>query len=121
MAIVSGCPGDFDATGKERWRKAHSFISGQYGWEDVYASTLERYVRAWGFLDAAKDRLANEGLTVAGSKGQPAQHPAWKTYVEAARIMDVTALALGLTPSARQKMGESKPPAGPGKFGGAFG
>ena len=119
VPIVSGCPGDLDATGKARWRRAHAFIEEQWGWEDVYASTLERYVRAWAYLDQARALLAAEGLTVPGSKGQPAQHPALKTYVEAARLMESAAFALGLTPAARTKLGEPKPPAGPGKFGGA--
>ena len=45
-----------------------------------------------GALEDMRDTQGKLVLTAPGSKGQPAQHPSWKTYVEAARIMDTTAL-----------------------------
>jgi P27 family predicted phage terminase small subunit len=122
MPIVHGCPSDLDATGKERWRLTHDFIDKEGGgWHDVYASTLERYVRAWALCDALKDELATSTNTVLGSNGQPVANPLLAALDTAAKRMDVAAQRLRLTPEARAKAGESaKPPVG-GKFGDRLG
>lgn len=119
MPIVQGCPADLDATGKARWRMTKAFIESQGGgWHDVYASTLERYVRSWALIDRINSQLAGDGLTAPGSQGQPVPHPLLKTWGDVSRVMESAAKGLRLTPEARKDMGEPKPPTG--KFGGAF-
>lgn len=47
------------------------------GWEldtDSLA-VLESACRAWTRMEAAEDAVERDGLTVAGSRGQPVQHP----------------------------------------------
>lgn len=132
---VTGCPGDLDSTGKARWR----LVRDDFGdaWSDVYAATLERYVRFLGAADEAleelhwvrPDRIAEGAglkpyrttklqLTTTGSQGQTVQHPTWKTYLEALRGAASEAEALSLTPRARAKAGEQKAAVPAGKFAG---
>jgi hypothetical protein len=131
---VTGCPADLDATGRARW----DLVVSDFGadWSDVFAATLERYVRYLAAADEANERLHwTEGdvdrgidpcrtsrpqLTARGSQGQIVQHPLWKTWVEAVQGAAGAAEALNLTPRARQKAGEPKPPTGGGKFAGKF-
>lgn len=100
----------------------HDFITKDGGgWHDVYASTLERYVRAWALCDKITAQLATEALMIAGSKDQMVVNPLMAALDVAARRMDVAAQRLRLTPEARAKIeANTKPPAGPSKFGDAF-
>lgn len=120
MPIVSGCPGDLDATGKKRWDETKRFVeTSGGGWHDVYASTLERYVRAWALCDLIGEKMKTEPLMIAGSKDNEVINPLLAALDVAARRMDVAAQRLRLTPEARAKIeggGAPKPPAGGGKF-----
>lgn len=120
MPIVHGCPKDLDATGKERWAATRRFIDADGGgWHDVYASTLERYVRSWALLDRINDELRTADLTVMGSNGNVVSNPLLRTWADVSRVMDAAAKNLRLTPEARKDMGEPKPPTDL-KFDGRF-
>jgi len=112
---VKGCPADFDATGKARWR----LVKADFGedWADVFTPTLERYLRFLAQVDEATDEIARMGglpaLITHGSQGQLVQHPLWNSYQQAQRGAADAAEALCLTPRARRRAVEAKlPPAG---------
>ncbi len=132
---VAGCPGDLDATGKARYALVKADFAAD--WKDVFAATLERYVRFLGMADEALEELhmvqpvddagkpngapyrtTKLQMTALGSQGQIVQHPVWKTYLEAMRGAAEAAEALALTPRARAKAGEGKVAGPPGKFAG---
>lgn len=115
-----GCPGDLTAAGKERWRIAKTDLESEGRWRDAFHPTLSRYCYALDIADKAWDDLHDEQgrmtLTTIGTKDNIVQHPSVKTYWEAQRTAADAAEALGLSPRARGKLGESAKPAGD-KFG----
>lgn len=115
--IIHGCPGDLDATGKKRWDETKRFVTTDGGgWHDVYASTLERYVRAWALCDTLTEELNAGSMMVPGSKGQDVLNPLLAALDVAARRMDVAAQRLRLTPEARAKIEAAAKPTGGDKF-----
>lgn len=119
---IKGCPADFDATAGARWR----LVKDDFGddWSDVYASTLERYVRFLGLCDKFLEEIERRGgaaqLVTKGSQGQAVSHPLWNQLQQASQKAADAAEALCLTPRARKKATEAKAPLTGGPLEGRF-
>lgn len=80
------------------WAQAHWLVDGDRVLLEVACRRLDE-------IDRLEAILAREGLIVAGSRGQPAVHPAAKLRATAIEALRAALNDLGLTAIARRRLG----------------
>lgn len=117
-----GPPADLDTTSKALYRKLRDFLKASDSWEDSDKYVLGATCRHEMLMRVAlaglpKDKRGVPILTDVGYKGQPTQHPNYKTFQAEAKAFVEGLKELGLTPRARAQLGIESKPQGGGKFG----
>ncbi len=97
-------PAHLKASGREVWRAVWQAGGGAYS-PDTDRNVILRYAE---LHDRRADLLAlidAEGLSVVGSTGQPAMHPALRFVESTERELRAIENAIGFTPEARMRLG----------------
>jgi P27 family predicted phage terminase small subunit len=100
-------PRDLSTASKKQWRSTIRALESAGAWvPDQDLDLLERYIRACETVRDARAAVAEQGVTVEGSKNQIRPHPLLKTIAEFERDAQRYAEALLLTPKARAGAGD---------------
>ncbi|WP_344031242.1 phage terminase small subunit P27 family [Streptomyces luteireticuli] len=97
-------PAHLKTSGREVWRAVWQAGAGAYS-PDTDRNIILRYAE---LHDRRADFLAlidAEGLSVVGSTGQPAVHPAMRYVESTERELRAIETAIGFTPEARMRLG----------------
>ncbi len=102
-----------NADARAEWRRITPLLLARGLLEVIDRSTLVGYVTCWSDLIDAERRLAEEGSTVIGARGQLYLNPQLKRAQKARDQLLRYGLEFGLSPSSRQRVVASPPPAPP--------
>ncbi|MEV6399612.1 phage terminase small subunit P27 family [Streptomyces sp. NPDC051907] len=97
-------PGHLKAAGRDVWRAVWQAGSGAYS-PDTDRNIILRYAELHDRRGDLLDLIAAEGLSVAGSTGQPAIHPAMRFVETTERELRAIETVIGFTPEARMRLG----------------
>ncbi|MFA1703037.1 P27 family phage terminase small subunit [Mycobacterium intracellulare] len=85
-------PSHLGKVGKAKWRK----LTAEFSFSEAENDTLELYASAWDVLTRIDAELADMGVVVAGSEGQPVVNPLLKERRETVKQIDALAISLAL-------------------------
>lgn len=112
-------PKELDATGKHLYKTLRTYLRGQSTWQESDHYLLAEACRHEMLARFAKDDMTEDGrivLTAEGYKGQPTQHPSYKTFQSESKAFLECLRELGLTPAQRSRLGIEVGSGGPSKF-----
>lgn len=113
-------PQELDATGKALYKtlRKHMKDDGRWHESDHYrlTTTCRHEQLARGALDDMRDGRGRIVLTSEGHKGQPVQHPSYKTFQSESKAYTDGLEALGFSPAARARLGIELKSQGGSKF-----
>lgn len=104
-AFKPAAPKDFAAPERALWSRSIRALRELGLWHDSDTDAVERYCRASASARLAAERIKDEGYTSRGSMGQQVISPAATLERQARLDADKLAGELGLTPSARKRLG----------------
>jgi len=106
---IPPCPHALDKVARAEWRRIASEVRGLRFVTALDRAALAVYCQSWSEWVRAQEGLAKHGLLVKTPNGYPIQSPLVSIANRAAKQMLEAAGTLGLTPSARARLGVARP------------
>lgn len=99
------CPAWMPLPGVEEWNRLVPALSAMGLLSSVDLGVLASYCLSWAELTIAIETLKAEGRTIVAANGAMARHPQCVTVAQSIQQIRSLASELGLTPSARTRLG----------------
>lgn len=113
-------PQELDATGRSLYKTLRKHMRDDQRWHESDHHRLTETCLHEMYSRHARDDLRDERgrivLTAEGYKGQPTQHPSYKTFQSESKAYADGLEALGFSPAARARLGIELKAKGGGKF-----
>lgn len=102
---VPDCPTWMPLPGIEEWNRVVPMLSRMNVLSPADLAVLASYCLSWAELVIAVECVQKEGRTIVAANGAMARHPQCVTITQSVQQIKALASELGLTPSARTRLG----------------